>query len=119
MVYVIEIDPAKLTTNFEDWIEKDLLKLNAWDLQQVQVKDYSAEMGRVMTPQGRLSIGVAWDPRADMTLAYSDIGRQVDAGEASSLRSEKGQEGDYVEFKLAEEEELNGETLNALKNGAR
>ncbi len=28
VVYVIEIDPSKLSTNFEDWIEKDLLKLN-------------------------------------------------------------------------------------------
>ena len=55
VVYVIEIDPAKLSTNFEDWIEKDLLKLNAWDLQQVEIKDYSAEMVPVMTPEGRPS----------------------------------------------------------------
>src|SRR4051794_32357227 len=59
VVYVIEIDPAKLSTNFEDWIEKHLLKLNAWDMQQVEVKDYSAEMGLVMGPNGRPSIGVA------------------------------------------------------------
>ena len=47
VVYVIEIDPTKLSTNFEDWIEKDLLKLNAWDLQQVEIKDYSAELVQV------------------------------------------------------------------------
>ena len=47
-VFVIEIDPAKLSTNFENWIEKDLLKLKAWDMQQVEVKDYSAEMQVVM-----------------------------------------------------------------------
>ena len=52
VVYVIEIDPSKLSTSFEDWIEKDLLKLNAWDLQQVEIKDYSAELGPVMTPDG-------------------------------------------------------------------
>src|SRR5438105_1607506 len=44
LVYVIEIDPSKFSTNFEDWIEKGLLKLHACDLQQVQIKDYSAEL---------------------------------------------------------------------------
>ena len=72
VVYVIEIDPAKLSTNFEDWIEKDLLKLNAWEMQQVEVKDYSAEMQVVMRPQGRPAIGVAWDPHADLTFGYND-----------------------------------------------
>ena len=52
VVYVIEVDPTKLSTNFEDWIEKDLLKLNALDIQQVQINDYSAELHPVMTPQG-------------------------------------------------------------------
>jgi hypothetical protein len=31
-VYVININPDKLSTKFEDWIEKDLLKLNPWDI---------------------------------------------------------------------------------------
>ena len=84
MVYVIEIDPAKLSTNFEDWIEKDLLKLNAWDLEQVDIKDYSAEMGLVMGPNGRPSIGVAWDPRADMTLRTAT---RRQSGRRSSLQN--------------------------------
>ena len=116
VVYVIEIDPSKLTTDFENWIEKDLLKLNAWDLQQVEVKDYSAEMRVVMNPQGRPSIGVAWDPRADMTLAYSDSDAKWTPVKLQSFDPKSGQEGGYVEFKMTEEEELNGETLNALKN---
>ena len=44
VVYIVEVDPTKLSTNFDDWIEKDLLKLNAWDIQQVQINDYSAEL---------------------------------------------------------------------------
>ena len=63
MVYVIEIDPTKLSTNFEDWIEKDLLKLNSWDLQQAQIKDYSAEMHVVMQPDGSPGLGLQMDPR--------------------------------------------------------
>src|SRR6478672_10352993 len=32
-VFVIEIDPSKLSTDFENWIEKDLLKMKAWDME--------------------------------------------------------------------------------------
>ncbi len=115
-VYVIEIDPAKLSTDFENWIEKDLLKLNAWDLQQVEVKDYSAEMGLVMGQDGRPTIGVAWDPRADMTLAYSDADAKWTPVKLRKFDPKQGEHGDYVDFTLAEDEELNSETLNALKS---
>ena len=40
VVYVIEIDPSKLSTRFEDWIEDDLLKLNPMDIQEIKVNDY-------------------------------------------------------------------------------
>ena len=116
VVYVIEIDPAKLSTNFEDWIEKDLLKLNAFDMQQVEIKDYSAEMGLVMGPNGRPSIGVAWDPRADMTLAYNDADAKWSPIKLQKFDAKKGQNGEYVDFTLADDEELNAETLNALKS---
>jgi uncharacterized protein DUF4340 len=115
VVYVIEIDPAKLSTSFEDWIEKDLLKLNAWDMQQVEVKDYSAEMGIVRGPQGQPTIGVAWDPRSDLTLAYNDADAKWAPTKLRQYQPKQGKEGEYVEFKLAEDEELNTETLNALK----
>jgi hypothetical protein len=111
IVYVIEIDPAKLSTNFEDWIEKDLLKLNSWDLQQVQVKDYSAELTPVMTQQG-LRFQLAGDMRSDMTLAYNDSDAKWSA---EKLRQFDTQTESYVDFTLAEDEELNAESLNGLK----
>lgn len=115
VVYIITIDPAKLSTNFEDWIEKDLLKLNAWDLQQVETKDYSAEMGLVMGPNGRPQIGVAWDPRADMTFTYNDADAKWNATKLKKFDPKQGPNGDYVDFKLADDEELNTDTLNGLK----
>jgi hypothetical protein len=72
VVYVIEIDPSKLTTKFEDWIEKDLLKLSAWELQQVQVKDYSAELVPAVTQDGRFTVQLTLDPRAEMTFKYDE-----------------------------------------------
>jgi hypothetical protein len=115
VVYVIEIDPSKMSTNFEDWIEKDLLKLNAWDLQQVDNKDYSAEMQLVLGPNNRPSIGVAVDSRSDITVAYSDADAKWTPVKLKEFDPKKGKDGEYVDFKLADDEELNTETLNSLK----
>ena len=73
LVYAIEIDPAKLSTSFEDWIEKDLLKANAWDLEKVDIHDYSAEMVPVMTKDGP-RIQLAMEPRAEMSFGYNEKG---------------------------------------------
>ncbi len=40
-VYVVEIDPSKVSTKFEDWIERNLLGMNTMDLKQVHIQDYS------------------------------------------------------------------------------
>ncbi len=115
IVYVIEIDPTKLTTNFEDWIEKDLLKLNSWDLQQVAIKDYSAELVQGVTPDGQLAIAIDRDRRADMTLAYNDTDAKWNAVSLKQFDAKAGGDGQYVEFKLADDEELNADKLNGLK----
>jgi hypothetical protein len=116
VVYIIEIDPSKLSTNFEDWIEKDLLKLHTWDLQQVQIKDYSAELVPVVTQDGQFSVQPTWDPRSEMTLNYDDAKATWSAGQLRAFDPKKGPNGDYVDFKLGPDEELNEESLNALKN---
>jgi len=116
IVYIIEIDRSKLTTSFEDWIEKDLLKLNSWDLQQVGIKDYSAELVPVMTRDGRFGVQPTWDPRAEMTLSYNDTDSKWSAVKLRRFDPKQGENGDYVEFQLGEDEELNEESLNGLKN---
>jgi hypothetical protein len=115
IVYIIEIDRSKLSTNFEDWIEKDLLKLNSWDLQQVDIKDYSAALVEVMTQEG-LQIGIDRDSRARMTLAYNDSDAKWNAIKLQSFDTTKGEQGEYVDFTLGEDEELNEESLNGLKS---
>lgn len=113
VVYVIEIDPSKLSTSFEDWIEKDLLKLQSYDLQQVQIKDYSAELVPVMTPEGP-RFRPTWDPHAEMTLKYSDAPEAK--WSAEKIRVFDPKKGDYVDYTLGADEELNEESLNALKS---
>src|SRR5215208_1795272 len=113
VVYVIEIDPSKLSTSFEDWIEKDLLKLHSYDLQQVRIKDYSAELVPVMTQEGP-RFRPTWDPHAEMMLKYADAPEAK--WSAEKLRVFDPKKGDYADYTLAADEELNEESLNALKS---
>ena len=109
VVYVVPLDPEKLSTNFEDWIEDDLLKLNPFDISRVVVKDYSAELGFTLS-----GIRVNWDRRAEMTLDY-------DNGEskwsAASLKRFDPAAKEMTEFELAEDEQLNEDILSDLRNG--
>lgn len=42
-VYTTKVDTQQLTTKFEDWIERDLLKLSAWQITDVTIDDYSVD----------------------------------------------------------------------------
>jgi hypothetical protein len=116
IVYVIEIDRSKLSTNFDDWIEKDLLKLNSWDLQQVDIKDYSANLVQLLSSDGRPRIGIDRDSRARMTFSYNDSEAKWNAVTLERFDPAKGEQGEYVDFTLGEDEELNEESLNGLKS---
>src|SRR6185295_834461 len=113
VVYVIEIDPSKLSTSFEDWIEKDLLKLHSYDLQQVKIKDYSAELVPVMTQEGP-RFRPTWDPHAEMTFKYADSPEAK--WSAEKIRVFDPKKGEHADYTLTADEELNDESLNALKS---
>ena len=40
-VYIVDIDLSKVSTKFEDWIERNLLGMNTMDLKQVHIQDYA------------------------------------------------------------------------------
>lgn len=107
IVYIVEMTPEDLSTNFEDWIEDDLLKISPWDIGQIQIKDYTAELVLDgFTPQ------IQWDRRSQMKIDYDD-------GEskwtANDLRRFDLDSQEYVPFELGEKEELNKEKLDELK----
>ncbi|MCA9240805.1 MAG: DUF4340 domain-containing protein, partial [Planctomycetales bacterium] len=108
-VYSMKIDPAAFSTDFEDWIEDDLLKISPWDIRQVRLNDYSAKI--FMTPGG---LGVDTDYRNDLTLRYDDSDSKwqpVELQKATNARK-----GEFEPFTMAEHEELNQDKLNDLKN---
>jgi hypothetical protein len=109
VVYVVEIDPKKLSTKFDDWIEDDLLKINPFDIRKVSVKDYTAEI--MLSLQG---IGVKWDRRAEITLTYNNTDSKWSA---ESLKKFDSATKEFVDRKIGEDEELNEEALNKLRDG--
>ncbi len=109
VVYVVKLDPEKLTTRFEDWIEDDLLKINSFDIREVAIKDYSAEMMLSLT-----GIQMDWDRRAEMTLTYDS---DTSKWHAESLKKFDKDAKQYVNFELAEDEELNQDALKGLADG--
>ena len=100
-VYVVKIDPEQLSTKFVDWIEKDLLKMSSWDVKNVTVKSYTL-------PQVSLTErGI--DPKFDVSAKY-----ESNKWELEELKDYRNGRPEVVT--LAENEELNGDKLNDLKN---
>ncbi len=100
-VYTVAVKTDKLSTKFGDWIEKDLLKLNAFDVRSVQLNDYS-----IVPVRG----GLAQLRRSEMNLEYDDAKAAWKLGSMVEY-----EDGKPVAGELKDDEELNAEKLNALK----
>ncbi len=101
-VYTVKLPTDKFSPKFEDWIETDLLKLNAFDIKKVELRDYAVR------PEDRAN------PIVEKSVAQLDF----DDKEAKwTLRKfEEFPEGKPVEVKLGEKEELNTAKLDELKS---
>lgn len=100
VVYDVKIDPDKLSTDFEDWIEKDLLQLSAWDIEDVALKNYTVE---------RSLNAVSIDKKFDFAAQYKDS----EWGLVELTQYSKGQP---IVGALGSDEELNKDKLNDVKN---
>jgi hypothetical protein len=114
VVYIVELDPESLSTNFEDWIEDDLLKISPFDIRKVFINDYSADLGFAMTPEGRIVPQVQWDRRAQITLGYNNEDAKWNLVD---LKKYDRQTKEMVPDELAADEEINQEALSELRNG--
>ncbi len=113
VVYVVDVDPSKFSTKFDDWIEDDLLKINPWDLAQVSLDNYSASAELGMTPDGRIVPQLKQSFEDQLTLTYDD-----GAGEWQAKRMavyDDVKQG-YQEVSLSEGQELDAEKLRELKD---
>ncbi|MEX0711454.1 MAG: DUF4340 domain-containing protein [Pirellulales bacterium] len=97
-VYTVSLRTDKLTTRFEEWIEKDLLKLNAFDVKQVTIDDHSVD-----------ALNQALIPKSKMVLALED-------SKWKAVQMEVYKDRAFQEVALAEDEELDEQKLNQIKN---
>lgn len=108
-IYLVNLDPTVFSTEFSDWIDKDLLEVNPFDVVSLRFRDYSVQL----TPQG----SVGYLPRMDATLvanletnAWSLAQYQVPLpGEPSRLQNAQ----------LPEGKQLNQERLNEIRDALR
>ncbi|MCA9270302.1 MAG: DUF4340 domain-containing protein [Planctomycetales bacterium] len=110
VVYTAKIDVSKLSTKFDEWIEPDLLDVNSGDIRQVTLKDYSAEMVARLLPTGQLLPVIQQRMRYEMT---ADWNSEASAWNVADFQEWKGDR--LAPAALTEEEELNKEKLDALK----
>jgi len=109
-VYRVAIDLSKFPTDFENWIEKDLLKLSPWDVKRVVLDDYTLA---AVEAGGKLRVEQQRKDR--MTLGYAD---KDGKWSLERLESTAGEEpaAKAVEQTLGEDEELVTAKLNDLRN---
>jgi hypothetical protein len=103
-VYVAKVDPENLPVRFEDWIEKDLLELQSWDINQLVLKDYSFQVAATLSGPT-----TDYDQRLEMTVTDDNGKWKLD----ELLVAQNDQ---LQPTELKEDEELNTERLNALKD---
>ena len=108
-VYRVELDTSKFTSKFDDWIEKDLLKLSPWDVRKLVIDDSTASFG-IDEASGRIM--VSQDRKARIDLAYDD----KDAKWSLVKLEGFGKDKKPVEEKLGPQEELASAKLNDLRN---
>jgi len=102
LVYVTTVDLAKLPTDFDKWIEKDLLKLSTFDVSKVTIKDYL-----VLPTQS----GMRLVQRMEAALSYATDKAEWKADELVTYRG-----AERVPTALQDMEELNKQKLDDLRN---
>lgn len=100
-IYVIKLNTSKLTTNFANWIERNPLELQTWDMNRLWFRNYYVdELNRELVQQSDIRVG------------YEDAGKP----QWRLIDDKKFVAGEWKPIPLADDEELNLAKLNELKN---
>lgn len=102
-VYTVKIDSEPFSTAFDDWIEKNLLQIDSFDVEQVAIEDYSVDIDKGTR-----------DYRASFELDYNS---ELPAGQRWTLDTLKlNREGRIITVPLADSQELSEEALSNMLN---
>lgn len=113
IVYVVEIDPSSLSTDFENWIEDDLLKLDTFALSRVFINDYSADLSIGMS-EGRLVPQITRERRGEITLS-----REGESGpwQVAAMKRFDADQRNMVDDAVGAEEEVDQDAVGKLVSG--
>ena len=109
VTYVVKLDLTNFTTEFNEWIEEDLLSLNPLDIRTVALKDYA--ILEVVDPRTGGPIKQLIQ-RSDTALAWNQEESKWNIGHMHEFK----EPNEPTPTELSENEELNSERLNELKN---
>lgn len=112
-VYVVEIDVNRFATNFDQWIEKNLLDISTYDVKEIFVDEYSLEVNLEMTRQGPRE-RIAPTFIGDLTFGYDASKTGTEKWSLKQWMGFRGAQYEYYERKLPSGRELNVETLDAM-----
>jgi hypothetical protein len=108
-IYAVAVQTDALVTDFDRWIEKNLLAISPWDIHRLWLRDYStALMMDMMAGQ----LGVDKRNRGEIVLDYDDRGENQWKLVKDLIVNAKNK---LVPAKMAADEELNVAKLNDLK----
>ena len=107
-IYAVRLDPSKLSTDFDDWIERNPLEIQPWDMRRLWFRNYYVdELNGQLVQQG------------NMRIAYNDAGDpawELVEDQRYERDPQNPEQSIFVPVKLADDEELNVAKLNELKN---
>jgi hypothetical protein len=106
-IYIVQAKTDKLSTKFEDFIERNLLGISSLDIKRLWIRDYSVDQFRKALVQ-----------RGETVIEYNDTGDpkwKLVEERKFKFNKEKPNDGQWAAVKLPADEELNTAKLDELK----
>ena len=112
-VYVVAVDPSQFSTNFDQWIEKNLLDISTFDIKEIFVDEYSIAAELTSTNFGMREVR---KPSfiGDITLGYNGSAVGAEKWSLEQWTAFDRENPGYKERQLEPNKELNTETLEAM-----
>ena len=103
--YVVELDTTPFTTDFQKWINQQLLEVRGFDIASIDLRDYA-----ILPTQNGYGMSRNFD--ADLTFDSAKNAWSLD-------RMISYEQGKAVEVELGEDEKLQDKVLNDLRNAVQ
>ncbi|MGL6194291.1 MAG: DUF4340 domain-containing protein [Thermoguttaceae bacterium] len=104
-IYVVKISPSKLSTNFEDWIQRNLLDIQTMDVSKIEIKDYALDIDFTNGDISR-------QHRGEFQLDYNSSEPAGKRWNLGSMKMERG--GNLMDVPLSENEEISDKALTEM-----